>query len=241
MNTATSDIVVRLRDLTRIYRMGGGTVTALDGLTLDIERGSFLGIVGRSGSGKSTFLNLLGGLDTPTSGTIEVDGMQLTSSTPDALARYRLQKVGFIFQQFNLIPSMTAQQNVELPLVFAGMAPAARRVRSGELLDRVGLAPRRAHRPTELSGGEQQRVAIARSLANRPAILLADEPSGNLDSTTAAGVADLLRQMNAEGQTIILVTHDRPMAEAVCRRIVELRDGRILHDSAAVPAASETA
>ncbi|MCE9584652.1 MAG: ABC transporter ATP-binding protein [Planctomycetes bacterium] len=212
--------------------MGDALVTALDRLDLEIGRGAFFGVVGRSGSGKSTFLNLLGGLDTASAGTIEVDGMALTAASQDALAKYRREKVGFIFQQFNLIQSMSALQNVEMPLVFANVPPAERRKRAEELLDRVGLGPRRKHRPTELSGGEQQRVAIARSLANRPAILLADEPTGNLDSATAASVTELLKQMNREGQTVILVTHDRPMAEAVCSRFIELRDGRVLTDSA---------
>ncbi|MEK7468730.1 MAG: ABC transporter ATP-binding protein [Planctomycetota bacterium] len=212
--------------------MGDTLVTALDRLDLDIARGAFFGVVGRSGSGKSTFLNLLGGLDTPTAGTIEVDGLKVTGASQDSLASYRRDKVGFIFQQFNLIQSQTALQNVEMPLVFANVAPAERRKRAEELLDRVGLGPRRKHRPVELSGGEQQRVAIARSLANRPAILLADEPTGNLDSATAASVTELLKQMNRDGQTIILVTHDRPMAEAVCSRFIELKDGRVLSDSA---------
>ncbi|KAF0246112.1 MAG: lipoprotein-releasing system ATP-binding [Planctomycetota bacterium] len=225
--------IVSLRSLTRVYRMGDTLVTALDRLDLDIARGAFFGVVGRSGSGKSTFLNLLGGLDTPTAGTIEVDGLKVTGASQDSLAAYRRNKVGFIFQQFNLIQSQTALQNVEMPLVFASVPPAERRKRAEELLDRVGLGPRRKHRPVELSGGEQQRVAIARALANRPAILLADEPTGNLDSATAASVTELLKQMNRDGQTIVLVTHDRPVAEAVCSRFVELKDGRVLTDSAA--------
>ncbi len=235
LDTAATRPVVSLRGLTRVYRMGDALVTALDRMDLDIARGAFFGVVGRSGSGKSTFLNLLGGLDTPTAGTIEVDGLQVTGASQDALAAYRRDKVGFIFQQFNLIQSQTALQNVEMPLVFANVAPAERRKRAEELLDRVGLGPRRKHRPVELSGGEQQRVAIARSLANRPAILLADEPTGNLDSATAASVTELLKQMNRDGQTIVLVTHDRPLAETVCSRFIELKDGRIFSDSA-VPA-----
>jgi ABC-type lipoprotein export system ATPase subunit len=212
--------------------MGDTLVTALDRLDLDIARGALFGVVGRSGSGKSTFLNLLGGLDTPTAGTIEVDGLKVTGASQDSLAAYRRDKVGFVFQQFNLIQSQTALQNVEMPLVFASVPPAERRRRAEELLDRVGLGPRRKHRPVELSGGEQQRVAIARALANRPAILLADEPTGNLDTATAASVTELLRQTNRDGQTIVLVTHDRPMAEAVCSRFIELKDGRVLADSA---------
>ncbi|MBI2922112.1 MAG: ABC transporter ATP-binding protein [Planctomycetes bacterium] len=220
--------------------MGGGIVTALDRLNLEVEEGAFFGIVGRSGSGKSTLLNLLGGLDTPSSGSVEIGGTLITDADTDTLARYRREKVGFIFQQFNLIPSMTALQNVELPLVFAGVAPAVRRRRAEELLEKVALGPRSGHRPTELSGGEQQRVAIARAMANRPAILLADEPTGNLDSATAGSVMDLLRRTNEEGQTILLVTHERPLADSCCRRVVELRDGRIVFDSAAVAALPET-
>jgi ABC-type lipoprotein export system ATPase subunit len=230
VNSASPDPIVRIRDLSRVYRMGGSTVTALDRLSLDIARGAFFGIVGRSGSGKSTLLNLLGGLDTPTSGAIEVDGVALSKARGDELARYRREKVGFVFQQFNLIPSMTAQQNVELPLVFADVPASERRRRAAELLDRVGLGARRAHRPLELSGGEQQRVAIARALAARPAILLADEPTGNLDSATAAAVTGLLKRFHDEGQTVVLVTHDRPMAAACCTRYVELSDGRVVAD-----------
>jgi len=225
--------IVSLRDLTRRYVMGNQPIAALDGLTLDIPAGQFLGIVGRSGSGKSTLLNLLGGLDSPTGGTIRVGGMDLAGAGSDTLAQYRSRKVGFIFQQFHLVPSMTALQNVALPLVFAGVPHAERRTRALALLERVGLAARSGHRPAELSGGEQQRVAIARALVNAPAILLADEPTGNLDSTSAAAIADLLRQAHRAGQTIILVTHDRAMAESLCSRTVELRDGRLIADSAA--------
>jgi putative ABC transport system ATP-binding protein len=219
-----------------VYRLGAENVTALAGLDLAIEHGAMVGIVGRSGSGKSTLLNILGGLDTPTSGDVEVDGVRLTGAGQDTLALYRLRKVGFVFQSFNLIASLSAQQNVELPLVFGGVPAGERRDRAEALLDNVGLAARRRHRPAQLSGGEQQRVAIARALVNRPAILLADEPTGNLDTATAAGVMDLLAKTHAGGQTILLVTHDRALADASCRRVIELSDGKVVADREAVRA-----
>jgi len=220
--------IARFEALTRRYVMGETVVTALDGVTLSLEEGEPAAIVGRSGSGKSTLLNLLGGLDRPTSGDVFVRGKRLADLADDALALYRRHDVGFIFQFFNLIPSLTAAQNVELPMPLAGLPPAERRKRSAELLDRVGLGPRREHRPSELSGGEQQRVAIARALVNNPPLLLADEPTGNLDSKTSEEVLRLLRGL--EGKTIVMVTHDRGLAKSFARRTLEMSDGKVVSD-----------
>ncbi len=217
--------------LTKAYRMGGATVMALDGVTLSIEEGDFVAVVGRSGSGKSTFLHLLGGLDRPSGGEIRVKGEALSSKSPDQLAAYRRQSVGFVFQSFNLSTTMSALQNVELPLLLDGIGSWERRERARELLDAVGLDERRTHRPSQLSGGEQQRVAVARSLVNRPALLLADEPTGNLDSETAREVLELLQRMNVERKvTIVMVTHDRPTADQYARRVLEFSDGRVVSD-----------
>jgi ABC-type lipoprotein export system ATPase subunit len=217
--------------LVRRYLMGETVVTAVDGISLGFERGEMAAIVGRSGSGKSTLLNLLGGLDRPTSGEIVVEGRRLAERSDDELALYRRSSVGFIFQFFNLVPSLTARGNVELPLVFAEVPRAERRRRAGELLAMVGLTARADHRPAELSGGEQQRVAIARALGNGAPILLADEPTGNLDTRTAADVMALLQRLNAERSlTVLLVTHDRELAARCCRRVIELSDGRVVAD-----------
>ena len=220
--------LVRTDRLTRRYVMGETVLSALDGVTLSFEPGEVAAIVGRSGSGKSTLLQLLGGLDRPTSGEIFVRGKRLAESSEDELALYRRQDVGFIFQFFNLVPTLTALQNVELPLVLAGVAKPERRRRSAELLERVGLGGRREHRPNQLSGGEQQRVAIARALIHDPPLLLADEPTGNLDSKTASEILDLLKTL--EGRTILVVTHDRALADSFTRRTVELRDGKVVAD-----------
>jgi len=208
--------------------MGDNVLSALDGVTLAFEQGEIAAIVGRSGSGKSTLLQLLGGLDRPTSGEVFVQGKRLAERSEDDLALYRRREVGFIFQFFNLVPTLTAFQNIELPLVLAGAPKAERRRRAGELLERVGLTARREHRPSQLSGGEQQRVAIARALVHDPPLLLADEPTGNLDSRTAAEILDLLRTL--AGKTILVVTHDRSLADAFARRTVELRDGKVVAD-----------
>ena len=217
--------------LIKRYVMGETVVTAVDSLSLAFEKGEMTAIVGRSGSGKSTLLNLLGGLDRPTSGDILSAGRRLAELHDDELALYRRQTIGFIFQFFNLVPTLTAQANVELPLVFADVAPADRRKRAGELLDLVGLTPRAGHRPSELSGGEQQRVATARALANGAPVLLADEPTGNLDTKTAGDIMSLLARLNQERQlTVILVTHDRALAEQRCRRVIEMSDGKVLTD-----------
>jgi putative ABC transport system ATP-binding protein len=220
--------LVRTENLTRRYVMGENVLSALDGVNLTFEQGEIAAIVGRSGSGKSTLLQLLGGLDRPTNGEVYVRGKRLAESSEDELALYRRQDVGFIFQFFNLVSTLTALQNVELPLVLAGLPKADRRRRAAELLDRVGLGGRREHRPSQLSGGEQQRVAIARALVHDPPLLLADEPTGNLDSKTAGEILDLMKTL--AGKTILIVTHDRGLADAYARRTVELRDGKVVAD-----------
>jgi ABC-type lipoprotein export system ATPase subunit len=208
--------------------MGDSVLSALDGISLAFEPGEVAAIVGRSGSGKSTLLQLLGGLDRPTSGEVYVRGKALAESSEDELAFYRRREVGFIFQFFNLVPTLTALQNVEFPLTLAGVSKKERERRSAELLERVGLSSRRDHRPSQLSGGEQQRVAIARALVHDPPLLLADEPTGNLDSRTASEILDLLRTLG--GKTILFVTHDRRLAEGFARRTVELCDGKVASD-----------
>lgn len=220
---------IRTEDLRRYFRMGHDVVHAVDGIDLTVEEGEFLGVIGPSGSGKSTVLYLLGGLDRPTGGHIWVRGRDLTALDENDLAAYRRREVGFVFQTFFLIPTMTALQNVEFPMLFARVPQAQRRERAMRLLERVGLADRRNHRSTELSGGEQQRVAIARALANDPALILADEPTGNLDSRTGAGVMSLLQKLNAEGRTIIIVSHD-PAIIAYTRRRIHLLDGHIVEE-----------
>jgi putative ABC transport system ATP-binding protein len=221
------DAVVRAVGLTRRYKMGDTFVDALRGVDLTIARGEFVGLVGPSGSGKSTVLNLIGGLDRPTSGQVWIDGTELGGSDEKTLTRHRRQHVGFVFQSFNLLPRLTAEENVALPLMFSGVPEKERRARARALLERVGLGARLTHRPTQLSGGEQQRVAIARALVGRPALLLADEPTGNLDTATGAEIMHLLRELNQEqGLTLLVVTHD-PEVAAFANRIVKLRDGQV--------------
>jgi putative ABC transport system ATP-binding protein len=218
---------IRAVDLTRTFEVGETQIDALRGVSLAIEPGQFVALVGPSGSGKSTFLNLVGGLDRPTSGELWVDGVELSASKEKALTEHRRRRVGFVFQSFNLLPRLTALENVALPLMFVGVAEADRLARARHLLDQVGLADRLEHRPTQLSGGEQQRVAIARALVGRPAIILADEPTGNVDTTTGAEIMVLLRRLNREqGVTLLLVTHD-PEAAAFADRVIQLRDGQI--------------
>jgi ABC-type lipoprotein export system ATPase subunit len=219
--------LVRAERLTRRYVMGESVVTALDAVDLAVEPGEFTAVLGRSGSGKSTLLHLLGGLDRPTSGSVRVSGKDLAELSNDELALYRRTGVGFVFQFFNLVPGLTALQNVELPMTLAGAAPAERRRRAEELLERVGLAARRRHRPRELSGGEQQRVSVARALVNDPPLILADEPTGNLDTRTAEEILGLLAGL---GKTVLLVTHDRALAEGRARRTIEISDGKVLRD-----------
>jgi putative ABC transport system ATP-binding protein len=219
-------------DLKKHYTMGPVVVRALDGVTLSVERGEFLGLLGTSGSGKSTFLNLVAGLDRPTAGTLAVFDQKLASMSREELSVHRRTNVGMIFQSFNLISTMTALENVALSMMFAGVSRKQRERRARELLDQVGLGGRQLHRPAELSGGEQQRVSIARALANNPEILLADEPTGNLDSQTAREILAVLHELNTRDQkTIVLVTHDSVLASAFARRTVTLHDGRIIAET----------
>jgi putative ABC transport system ATP-binding protein len=230
MSSAAAPIV-RTRDLSRSYVVGGAPVAALAGIDLEIAEGAFVAVTGASGSGKSTLLNLLGGLDTPTAGTIEVGGAVVSSMDREALARYRRFGAGMIFQSFNLVASRTALENVELPLIFAGVEKRERRRRAAELLDQVGLAARAGHRPTELSGGEQQRVAVARALANGPRLLLADEPTGNLDSRTAREIVGLLAGLNrAKGLTVVMVSHEEALVREFAGQVVRLKDGRVVRE-----------
>jgi len=216
-------------EVSKIYQMGSNNVTALDNVSLDINEGEFVAIQGTSGSGKSTLLNMLGGLDRPTKGEVFFASRPLGPFTKKEMARYRRFSVGMIFQNFNLIPTMTARENVSLALAFGGLRGQQRRTRSSELLARVGLGDRLEHKPSELSGGEQQRVAIARALANNPKVLLADEPTGNLDSIRAHELLGLLRDMvDHDSLTILMVTHDQELANSFADRIVFMKDGRIV-------------
>jgi len=229
------DAVIRSEGLAKHYVLGSETVKALDGVDLVIERGEFVAIMGPSGSGKSTFMNLLGCLDTPTRGEYWLNGERVSELSDDELARVRNRSIGFVFQTFNLLPRATSLHNVELPLIYAGVSPKERRERAEAKLALVGLEDRMDHRPPELSGGQRQRVAVARALVNEPALLLADEPTGNLDSKTGAEIMDVLLKLNREGQTIVLVTHEHDIA-AFARRQVHLRDGIIEKDFRNEPA-----
>lgn len=214
--------------------MGASLVKALDGLTLTIADGEFVALLGTSGSGKSTLLNLVGGLDQPTSGSLRVGGRDLASLSRDELSLHRRHTVGMIFQSFNLVPTMTAAENVSLSLMFAGVPRGERTTRASALLESMGLGGRQHHRPKELSGGEQQRVAVARALANQPPLLLADEPTGNLDSRTSTEIMNLIKTLNErDGKTVILVTHDAALAATYARRTVTMLDGHIISDTAA--------
>jgi putative ABC transport system ATP-binding protein len=217
------------REVTKIYEMGATRVAALDGVSIAVRAGEFVAIQGTSGSGKSTLLNMLGGLDRPTSGEVFFDGQSLRPLTKKEMARYRRRAVGMIFQNFNLITTMTAAENVALALAFGGMRGMEREVRARSLLERVGLGDRLSHRPAELSGGEQQRVAIARALANHPRALLADEPTGNLDSTRAEELLSLLREMvTRDALTVLMITHDRELATHFADRIITMKDGKVI-------------
>jgi len=217
------------REVSKIYQMGSNSVTALDNVSLEIKEGEFVAIQGTSGSGKSTLLNMLGGLDHPSKGQVFFASMPLGPFSKREMARYRRYSVGMIFQNFNLIPTMSAQENVGLALAFGGLRGQQRRDRSHSLLSRVGLFDRMSHRPAELSGGEQQRVAIARALANNPKVLLADEPTGNLDSIRSHELLGLLREMvNHDALTILMVTHDHELANSFADRIVFMKDGKIV-------------
>ena len=222
-----NDVLIQASKLTRRYKVGKAGVAALSDVELTVPTGEFTALVGPSGSGKSTLLNLIGGLDRPTSGEIRVNGLSLGGAAEQDLVRYRRERVGFIFQSFNLLPTFTALENVEAPLMLAEMPRGKRRERATELLASVGLAERMLHKPNELSGGEKQRVAIARALANRPLLLLADEPTGNLDSKTGGAILALLCDLlKSQGLTMIMVTHD-PEVAALANRIIHLRDGSI--------------
>ncbi len=217
----------------RTYQMGEAEIRALDGISLTVNAGEFVAIMGPSGSGKSTLMNLLGCLDVPTSGSYRLRDADIGKLDDDALAEIRNQEVGFIFQTFNLLPRLTALHNVELPLVYAQVAPRERMERAMDTLELVGLSDRKDHRPNQLSGGQRQRVAIARALIHRPALLLADEPTGNLDSVTSSEIMDLFADLHAKGNTLVMVTHDREIADRA-QRIVRMRDGRILEEASHV-------
>jgi putative ABC transport system ATP-binding protein len=223
------NLVIRIEGVTKLYRMGAETVHALRGVNVEIRRNEYLAIMGPSGSGKSTLMNMLGCLDTPTAGRYDFNGKNVAHMVDDELAEIRNREIGFVFQTFNLLPRSDALHNVELPLVYAGVGPAERRERALEALRNVGLGDRVHHRPNELSGGQRQRVAIARALVNRPSILLADEPTGNLDSRTGEEIMALFEQLYDQGNTIIVVTHEEDIARHA-RRIVRLRDGLIERD-----------
>jgi len=218
--------LVELRNVTKIYELGGEEIRALDGVSLDIETGEFISIIGPSGSGKSTLMHILGCLDSPTSGSIKLDGRSIHDASPRELAAIRNRKIGFVFQFFNLLPKLNVLQNVELPMVYSGLSAGERRERAMRALKLVELENRAKHRPMQLSGGQQQRAAIARALVNDPKIVFADEPTGNLDSHTGEVILELFRRLSQEGRTIALVTHD-PEIAAVTPRRIEIRDGKI--------------
>ncbi|HAM72645.1 MAG TPA: macrolide ABC transporter ATP-binding protein [Verrucomicrobiales bacterium] len=218
--------LVELRNVSKIYHLGGETIKALDDVSLDIDGGEFVSVIGPSGSGKSTLMHILGCLDSPTHGSINLDGQMIQTATARQLAQIRNRKIGFVFQFFNLLPKLNVLQNVELPMVYSGISGRERRDRSMEVLKLVGLENRSRHRPSQLSGGQQQRVAIARALVNKPRIVFADEPTGNLDSNTGEAILELFRNLSREGHTIILVTHD-PEIAAVTHRRIEIRDGKV--------------
>jgi putative ABC transport system ATP-binding protein len=223
------DIIIRTEGLKKDYVLGAETVHAVRGVDLEIRRGEFVAVMGPSGSGKSTFMNMIGCLDTPTAGKYWLNGQLVSELTDDHLARVRNKEIGFVFQTFNLLPRATALHNVELPLIYAGISSKERRRRAKEKLELVGLGDRLDHKPPEMSGGQRQRVAIARALVNEPALLLADEPTGNLDSVTSHDVMRQLTELNEHGQTIVLVTHEHDIAECA-KRQVHLKDGVIERD-----------
>lgn len=231
--TPVGDGWIHTTDLCRYYQRGHYEVRAVDRVNLSIGRGEFLGVVGASGSGKSTLLNLLAGLDTPTSGHVEVDGQRLDSLSRRALSAYRARKVGMVFQSFNLIPQHTALRNVEMALYFGDTRPRDRRKRAVEVLERLGLGDRLEHRPADLSGGEQQRVAVARALVKQPEIVFADEPTGNLDQENTDAITGILGELNRTGLTVVVVTHDVEMASRIAGRVVRMHYGRIVegHDA----------
>ncbi len=221
--------LLELRDIHKTYHLGGETIRALDGVSLDIGSGEFISIIGPSGSGKSTLMHILGCLDTPTSGTINLDGMMIHDASPRQLAVIRNKKIGFVFQFFNLLPKLTVRQNVELPMIYSGLSSKERRERAMDSLKSVNMEDRSKHRPSQLSGGQQQRAAIARALVNDPRIIFADEPTGNLDSNTGELILGMFDKLHKDGRTVMLVTHDPEIASVTPRRI-EIRDGKIANE-----------
>ena len=226
----TTDAILQLRGITRDFKLGSQTVHVLKGIDLDIGKNEYVALMGPSCSGKSTLMNLLGCLDTPTSGNYELNGTDVSSLNDNALAEIRNSEIGFVFQTFNLLPRSTALENVALPLVYAGLSKEERLARAAEVLDQVGLSDRMDHRPNQLSGGQRQRVAVARALVNRPALILADEPTGNLDSKTSLEIMKLFDEIQAAGNTVILVTHEEDIAQ-YAKRVIRLVDGNIHSDT----------
>ncbi len=236
MNDSAPGPLIVVKDLYKIYQVGSQTVPAVQGIDLEVDRGEYMAIMGSSGSGKSTLMNMLGCLDTPTRGSYYLNGTEVSTLSDDQLAEIRNREIGFVFQTFNLLPRSTATQNVELPLIYAGVKAAVRSGRVAEAIESVGLTERRTHKPNELSGGQRQRVAIARALVNNPSLLLADEPTGNLDSVTSNEIMQILAALNSQGHTVIIVTHEEEIA-ASCRRVIRLHDGRLSSDKVQTPGA----
>jgi len=226
----TTNAILQLRGITRDFKLGAQTVHVLKGIDLDIAKNEYVALMGPSGSGKSTLMNLLGCLDTPTSGSYELNGTDVSSLNDNALAEIRNSEIGFVFQTFNLLPRSTALENVALPLVYAGLSKEERLARAAEVLEQVGLADRMDHRPNQLSGGQRQRVAVARALVNKPALILADEPTGNLDSKTSIEIMKLFDDIQAAGNTVVLVTHEEDIAQ-YAKRVIRLVDGNIDSDT----------
>ncbi|ADQ41823.1 ABC transporter related protein [Caldicellulosiruptor kronotskyensis 2002] len=222
--------MIELYNISKIYKMGDNEVYALNGVTLKIQKNEFVAILGPSGSGKSTLMNIIGCLDTPTSGSYILDGNEVSKLSDNQLAEIRNSKIGFVFQQFNLIPQLTALENVELPLIYQGVSASKRHKLAKEALEKVGLGDRLHHRPRQLSGGQQQRVAIARALVTSPSIILADEPTGNLDSKSGSEIMQIFKQLHSQGSTIVLITHDNNIASQA-KRIVRIHDGQIVEDT----------
>jgi putative ABC transport system ATP-binding protein len=240
VSAALGTVAIRSENLCRHYRLGETLIRAVDGVSLQVSAGEFVALLGSSGSGKSSVLNLIAGLDRPTSGSVIVQDRDLAKLSREELAKYRLHVVGMVFQSFNLIASMTLAENVELPLRFAEVDRGQRQNLAREALERVGLGARMNHRPSELSGGEQQRAALARALINRPKLLLADEPTGNLDSHTGTEIMNMVRRFNRElGMTVIMVTHERTLAERYAQRMIFLADGKLIDDRPNAPAATD--